>query len=293
MHPAWRLAGPAALLALLALAPTALAAPAERPADAFCVILIEGLDDLRSVRVLVDEESTVEDRRRLWPEVDLDGDGNVTRAEKEAWMRGNLATYPRHEGLENRTVRLAADGSPAAALHAATWRQVGHTFHKQDRHTPETVTRAEDLETQEVREYRFATPDQAQRVVLLGGQPWATTRTTTASTSPQVVIEYVVVRAPPGWLVESYAGYGYDGPVSRTVHAREVDIPAFDTKAAYTITFVRAAEAGTTTTVTQHATATVTETDATTVTGRTAATAPLWLGIVAVAALAAALPRRR
>src|SRR5687768_16016417 len=95
----------AAALTLAVVATPAHAAP---PADAFCVILIEGLDDFRSVRVLVDEETTVEERAALFPTLDRDGDGKVTRDEADYWRMQGTTTYPRFEGLEEvRFVRAS------------------------------------------------------------------------------------------------------------------------------------------------------------------------------------------
>lgn len=249
MQPPW--------LALAALSLAVVAAPAHAapPADAFCVILIEGLDDFRTVRVLVDEETTVEERAALFPEVDRDGDGQVTRDEADQWRFHGTTTYPRLEGLDEvRAVRASGtvDGETRglAPLFAATWRQVGHTFHKQDHEQPWPVVEAADLETQEAREFRFPA-DAATEIVLSGGLPRSTTTSasTTASTSSSptgptstsntVTIEYVVVRAPPGWRVAHVEGYTYDGMVSQSYDGvqSEVDLPAFDTKSSYQLRF--------------------------------------------------------
>jgi hypothetical protein len=255
----------AAFVALALMATPSLAAP---PADAFCVILIEGLDDFRSVRVLVDEETTVEERAQLFPEVDRDGDGVVTRDEADVWRFMGTTTYPRFEGLEEvRFVRASGtvDGEERGfpPLYAATWRQVGHTFHKQDHEQPWPVTEPVDLETQEAREFRFPADD-ATRVVLSGGLPRSTSTSQSPSTTSQspspttgpsstsntVTIEYVVVRAPPGWRVANVEGYTYEGWFSRSFDGEqsEVDLPAFDTKSAYQLTFERLASSGTSST---------------------------------------------
>lgn len=252
MQPPW--------LALAALSLAVVAAPAHAapPADAFCVILIEGLDDFRTVRVLVDEETTVEERAALFPEVDRDGDGQVTRDEGDAWRSGNAATYARGDGVDAvEAVHLAAvDGDVTRdlpPLYAASWRQVGHTFHKQDHEQPWPVVEAADLETQEVRETRFPTED-ALVVEVRGGlpRPTSTGSTTTpapgpTSTSNTVTIEYVVVRAPAGWRVAHVEGYTYDGWISRSYDGvqGEVDLPAFDTKSSYRLRFESIGPTGT------------------------------------------------
>ena len=238
-----RAAAATALLTALALAPPAQAAP---PADAFCVILIEGLDDFRVVRVLTDEETTVEERAALFPAVDRNGDGQVTRDEGDEWrMHNTLATEfisdlpPAQRLLLSGTVDGASRGF--IPLYAATWRQVGHTFHKQDHEQPWPVTEPVDLETQAVREVRFGVDD-ATRIELRGGLEGGTTSSTTtappSTTSPTQsqsgggTPEYVVVRAPAGWRIASVEGSTYDGWISRDYDGelRELDLPAFDTK---------------------------------------------------------------
>jgi hypothetical protein len=57
----------------------------------------------------------------------------------------------------------------------------------------------------------------------------------------------VVLRAPEGWLVERVQGSDYTGSIELWPNAREVDLPAFDTKASpFVVTYVRATDASTT-----------------------------------------------
>lgn len=258
-----RLALCAALgLALLAAVPAG-AAP---PPDAFCVILLEALPGMQGVRVLVDEETTPTEREALFPEVDGDGDGTITRAEGDAWRRANLALHNGTEGLDPVVVvRLRPTDTDGGGepLYAATTRQVGHTFHKQDHQQPWPVTASIDLETQAVREFSFPLVEGAQRFELLGGGAatsstgTATSTTTATAYAGSATPEYVVVRAPEGWLVERVTGSSYDGRLDQTYSAREVDLPAFDTRSPFVVTFVRDTAA---------ATATGTATDSTTAT---------------------------
>jgi hypothetical protein len=108
---------------------------------------------------------------------------------------------------------------------------------------------------------RFDPPMEATLVQVRGGrdltQPMPTTPTS-SSTSHTVTIEYVVVRAPPGWMVQAIDGYSYEGPFRKEPNAEEVDVPAFDTKQPYTLTFQKLPEeTGGPTTVTATTTETV------------------------------------
>ncbi|HET6398560.1 MAG TPA: hypothetical protein VFH47_03290 [Candidatus Thermoplasmatota archaeon] len=239
-------------LAAMALLPQAAAAP---PPDAFCVIVIEADDGFRTVRVIVDEETTIEERGELWPSVDVDGDGSITPAEAEAFRVANLQLLPRQDGIGAKATVLesASDGGRRThgPLYAAFWRQVGHTFHQRDYRLPDVLTDVADLETQEVREYRYDIHAVPQEVVLRGGDelgrlldPRIAPPTPPTPTEPRVVVEYVVVRAPPGWLVASVEGWAYDAPVRLEPHARSVDIPALDTSKPWTVRYVPEGEDG-------------------------------------------------
>ena len=248
-----RAAAAALLLALLV--PPAAAAP---PPDAFCVILFEVLPGMQGVRVLVDEETTLEERAALFPELDANGDGAITRGEGEAWRRANLSLHNGTDGVPSaQVVRLRpADGEgDGAALYTAITRQVGHTFHKQDHRQPWPVTESADLETQALREFSYPLIEGAQSFELVGGPQEASptttaspvSSTTTSSQSYTVTIEYVVLRAPEGWLITRVQGLDYSGRFDIAPYAREVDVPAFDTKSApFTITLQRAPMASST-----------------------------------------------
>lgn len=249
----------ASLAAGLAALGPASAAP---PPDAFCVILIEGIDGFRGVRVLVDEETTMAERSQLFNATDTDGDGVLERDEADAFRRDRTVFWANQTELGLRGLELADEAGPVPALHATTWRQVGHTFHKQAHTQPESFSDPADFETQEVREVRFEPGPNATFVQVRGGRDLTQPTTTTSSppsTSPQVTIEYVVVRAPPGWTVQSIEGYSYDGPFTLGVGAAEVDVPAFDTKRPYVLNFQRLpAETGGPATQTVTATSTLT-----------------------------------
>lgn len=225
-----------AAVLLLGLVPSAGATP---PPDAFCVIVIEGLDDFRLVRVTVDEDTNLTQRQALWTTVDLDADGAITPEEAEAFRRGGVALWPRQEALGNRSLQLMLpdqvhpSGRP---LYAATWRQVGHTFHHQNYTLPLVLTDALDLETQEVREFSFAPIENLGARILIGGSDLTGPP---VRPSPPVAIEYVVVRAPAGWQITYLTGFGYDGYISRSVNAAEIDLPGFDTKRPFSIQFNR------------------------------------------------------
>src|SRR5687768_14116725 len=118
-------------LLMVALVP-AQAAP---PPDAFCVILFEGADGFAVLRVVVDLETTLEEREKLFGEVDLDADGVVTPAEQERFRQGTMRVWENSSSMGLKGLEMAAgDGVQqwgAAFLYAATWTQVGHTFHLQ------------------------------------------------------------------------------------------------------------------------------------------------------------------
>ena len=232
----------AAGLSVVAVGLLALPAGAAPPPDAFCVILIEGVDDFRTVRVLVDEETTMEERRALFNATDTDADGVLEPDEADAFRRERTVFWANQTELGLRGLQMSDEGGEAPALHATTWRQVGHTFHKQAHVQPESFSDPADFETQEAREVRFEPSPEATVVQLRGGRDLTQPSTSTSSptTSTQVTtIEYVVVRAPAGWTVETIEGHSYDGPFTLDVSAPEVDVPAFDTKRPYVLTFQR------------------------------------------------------
>ncbi len=238
-----RLVAGLGLVALL-LAPVA---GAEPPADAFCVILIEPSADFSLVRVLVDEETTLAQREELWPQVDRDGDGEVSPVEKDAFRWSTTASHANQTALGVKAITLRPNApytsSPEQApVYAALWRQVGHVFHKQDYELPDHLTNPVELETQEVREFGFQLDaGRSSRFTLQGGRDVSGLNLSAApryDEQGRPVIEYVVIKAPKGWVVEFVQGRSYDGGVSLAPDEREVDVPAFDTKSPYTIVFV-------------------------------------------------------
>lgn len=249
---AWRSAA-LAFLAFTALAPMVQATP---PADAFCVIVIEGLDGFAKVLVTVDLETNLTEREALFEELDSDGDGNVTPSESAVYRNDTMQGWetPRELGIKGIEA-AAADGTwqwnadPQSAL---TWTQVGHTFHKQNHTQPATVGDPADLETQEIREFTLWHQHEPTMVHIHGGQdlmappPETSTGTTTAtsttggsSTSSTPVPEYVVVRAPAGWMVVDVTGSDYEGRQTWNAGTAELDLPAFDTKAPFLIRFAK------------------------------------------------------
>lgn len=241
------LRGLAVTMGLLALlAPLAAAAP---PADAFCVILIEPSPDFSVVRILVDEDTSLAEREALWPSVDRDGNGAVSPIEKEAFRWSTTASHTNQTELGLKAITLQPNApytlSPEQLpLYAAMWRQVGHVFHKQEYELPDQLTQPVELETQEVREFGFQLDEgRSSRFTIQGGRDLAGMGLN-LSTVPRYddqgrpVIEYVVIKAPKGWIVESVTGESYNGTVSLAPGEREVDLPAFDTKKPYTVVFV-------------------------------------------------------
>lgn len=281
---------PVVLLAALA----AFAAPSQAapPPDAFCVILFEGFDDLRLVRVTVDQETNLTEREELFGSLDLNRDGLVDTDEAEVLRSRTMEA--RQGTFSNETYRLgvAAEnetyGNHYSPLHTAVWRQVGHTFHKQDHEQPWPVTEPVDLETQEVREASFSFPADVRLVRLEGGL--------LPKLPPFVAIEYVVVRAPPGWAVTEVRGQTYNGSFVQEANATEVDVPAFDTKSPYWISFERRDAPPAARTVTRTATQTVTHTVAASADPDgprgTPGLAPAVLAFALAAAAAVALRRR-
>jgi hypothetical protein len=235
----------AALLVALAAAPVH-AAP---PADAFCVILFEGADGFRTVRVVVDLETNLTERQALFADLDADGDGAVDLLEQESLRAASVLQWNTTGSLGIRGLSMAAgDGVSqwgATFLGAKTWTQVGHTFHKQDHTTPALITDPADLETQEVREFHFEHMRDPTIVLLSGGQdPDATptdgptpTSSSSSSNTQVTTVEYVVVRAGPGWLVDAVNGWSYESEVAQDVDTPELDLPAFDTKRPFHLKF--------------------------------------------------------
>lgn len=128
-------------------------------------------------------------------------------------------------------------------VYATTWRQVGHVFHKQDYQVPDRITETTDLETQEVREFGFELDaGRSSRFILSGGRNLTEYGNLSAAPSytdlPKPKIEYVVVRAPKDWVVQRVEGFSYNGSFVLEPGTREVDVPAFDTKMPYDITFL-------------------------------------------------------
>ncbi|MEA3144571.1 MAG: hypothetical protein QOG31_1895 [Thermoplasmata archaeon] len=235
-----------ALLGAMLCAPLlATPAAATPPAAAFCVIVIEGIDDFRIVRVAVDLTTNLTQRQALFAQLDTDKDGTVLPSEQEAFRAGTVQFWADPSRLAIRA--LGAEGGDllgawdALALHAVTWRKVGHTFHHQNYTQPTYVTQPVDLETQEIREVRFDQPRVPDTMVLRGGTDPTLPRPTQTSPSPTqtATVEYVVVRAPPGWRIDRIDGATYTGRFSIAVGSPEVDVPAFDTKSPYAITFSR------------------------------------------------------
>lgn len=234
---------PAMALAIFA-APIASADP---PADAFCVILIEPNADFSLLRVVVDEDTSLEEREELWPSVDVDGNGIISKVEQDAFRWSHTQGWPDVEELGLKAVALQPNApytlSPEQKpVYAATWRQVGHVFHKQEYELPDQLTRPVELETQEVREFGFQLdPGRSSRFTLTGGRDLEGLNLTSApryDDQGRPVIEYVVVKAPKGWVVEMVQGRSYDGDISLAPNEREVDVPAFDTSSPYTIVFL-------------------------------------------------------
>lgn len=229
-----------AIMSLLLLLPAA----ADPPADAFCVILFEAAPDFSTVTVTVDEETTMDEREELWPEVDRNGDGSITPTEKEAWKWDQTRTWDM-EALGHKAITLHQDAPYTTwpeqqPVYGVTWRQVGHVFHQRDHELPDTLSQSADLETQEVRTFGFETSGgEPTRVVLRGGRDLPANLTTSPDPEHEgrPVIEYVVVRAPSGWIVERVEGRSYNGTIVEEPGTRVVDLPAFDTKAPYAITF--------------------------------------------------------
>lgn len=234
----------AVLAAGLAFVPLAAADP---PADAFCVILIEPNADFSLVRVLVDEDTTLAQREDLWPTVDLDGDGVVSPLEKDGfrWSTTKGTTNATELGPKEVTLQPNAPytlSPEQKAVYAVTWRQVGHVFHKQEYVLPERLTRPVELETQEVREFGFQLEEgRSSRFTLQGGRDTAGLNLSAApryDEQGRPVIEYVVIQAPKGWVVELVEGRSYNGTISLRPGEREVDVPAFDTSSPYKVVFV-------------------------------------------------------
>ncbi len=231
---------PQCLLVAGALLLLAVPAHATPPADAFCVILIEPAADFNTVVYTVDETANLTERQALWPHVDLDLDGNITPAEKEQFRQANIREWVYERGLGLKMIALQpGDGGVIRPKDATTSRQIGHSFHHRSYTLPENLTEVADLETQEVRTFRLEMPADLTRVVVHGGTDLDAPTTTPNPNPPTVAIEYVVINAPDGWMIESYDGRSYSGPIHATVNSPSADVPAFDTKVPYTITFAK------------------------------------------------------
>jgi hypothetical protein len=257
-------------LAVLLL-PTALAA--EPGEDPFCIVVIEPLDDFRLVRVSVDEELNATTQAEFWALADANHDNALTRAEAEAFRQGQLRIFPGEMSLGPKALLLTATPSEprtVRAIHATSWRQVGHGYYAHQKPL-EAVTSSASLETQEIREYSFRTPADATHVLIQGGLALSDTELAVYPTEPGAVTvppvpppngytnctpggvsccdengscaveEFVTVKAPPGWRIAHVQGHSYGTAVSVDVDAATYDLPAFDTKSPFTITYVKEA----------------------------------------------------
>lgn len=231
------------LVGLVLGVPTATANP---PADAFCVILIEPNADFTRLTISVDENTTLEDRAALWPSVDLDENKVISPTEKEAFRWANTNVFGRDGDVGIKAVTLLPGApyltsQPQKPVYTTIWRQIGHVFHHQDYVLPERLTSTAELETQEVREFGFELePGRASRYTLSGGENLTgnLSATPTYIDQPRPVVEYVVIRAPEGWIVDRIEGRSYNGTFVLTPGTPSVDVPAFDTKSPYAIMFV-------------------------------------------------------
>lgn len=222
--------------------------PEAQPAP-FCIVVIEPLDDFRQVRITVDEELTEPSKDAAWRQADLNGDGIVSSQEGVAFRHATLAFWPGGEGLGNRSLalRLAApytDATPIKPVYAATWRHLGHGFYEEAASSHTGAAKSDPVafggfETQAVREYGFHMPNDISTITLRGADPTfaANLSMDSAVQVSKPVIEYVVVRAPPGWIVRSVTGVGYNGTFHITGDGSTLEIPGFDTSSPWEVTF--------------------------------------------------------
>lgn len=201
-----------------ALLPTALAqgAPGD-PVDGepLCIIFITPADDHRTVEIAVDLVLTSEDLANVTRDVDADSDGNVTRAEVEQFER--------------------------ASVESAAWDDLGDKRATMDGQLPDAVlvgTRLSGFEgpveaerkrvVTEVRTYAYRAP-LASDVHELRGGPGAEYRPP-PTPAPSAVVETVVIRSLPGWMIWSVNG--------TLVKQTDVTIRGFDTKRDFVVRWV-------------------------------------------------------
>jgi hypothetical protein len=243
---------------LLVLAAIFLAAPAaahgpppgtEPPPEAFCVVVIQPEDGFRQVRITVDENLTARAKAEAWQAANLNGDGLVSPQEGEAFRYATLQFWPGGLGMGNRSVYLEpgapyTTATPMRPVYAASWRHIGHGFYEDDR-SPHTGLSSTDsvplaaLETQAVREYGFHVGDDFSRMSVHGGDENATAGLGVDSQGhvSRPVIEYVVVRAPPGWVVATVTGHTYNGTFTRHGEGDTLQVAGFDTSLPWRIDF--------------------------------------------------------
>jgi len=224
--------------------------PIEEPPEAFCIVVIEPTDAFRLVRITVDEELKTDAKDEAWSVANANGDATLSPQEMEGFRMGTLRFWPGGNDMGNRSVWLTPDApyerfSPVKPVYASTWRHVGHGFYEDAVSTHTGAARGEavgfdQFETQAVREYAYHVAGQISRMTLHGGReaPENLSIDTTGTPQPKPVIEYVVIRAPEGWLIRNVQGYGYGGAFELDFNNETVELRGFDTSAPWSIEYV-------------------------------------------------------
>ncbi len=227
------------------------AAPEGVSPDAFCIVVIEPLEGFSLVRITVDENLTAEAKAQFFAMADrypeIDGVEAVSPDEARAYTQTTMRFWNDGLGMEKESLHMTPGSidrtwKSIRPVYATTWRQVGHGFYDTTASEPAEPVVFEDFETQKVREYSFHVMGALSEVTLYGANPNATAKLGPVP-DPQYeevhyTIEYVVIRAPPGWRIAQVTGVTYTGPFVRTPNSERIDIAGFDTSQPWTIRFV-------------------------------------------------------
>lgn len=239
----------------LMLAPAVSAHPPERPLaesqpEAFCIVVIEPLDDFRQVRITVDEDLSAPAKAAAWRQANINNDTVVSPQEAEGFRYSTIKFWPGGLELGNKSLALEpgapyTQATPIRPVYAATWRHPGHGFYEDavSTHTglsKDAPVTFDQFETQAVREYGFQVTGDMSRFNLRGADP---TFAGNLSVDSKVyvsrpIVEYVIIKAPPGWVVNSATGWGYNGSFTRNENTDRMEIRGFDTSLPWTISFL-------------------------------------------------------
>lgn len=199
---------PLALAALLAAPFVA----AEEPSEALCIIFIRPIDaNFQLIEVAADLILTPDERANLSERVDADRDGAITEEEVSRFTNGTSRTI---DGWEvPRDERVFLDGSDAFQV----------LIYTRLRNWTGPVEEARKGVVTEARYHRYG-PGPTYAHELRGAFYAKPTPT------PEVVVEVVVIDAPPGWVVAKVSQIDASGAETNASYPEErsVRLSGFD-----------------------------------------------------------------